>query len=199
LIVTTSLLGFVVSQWDTIHAETNAPSPDGKNNSFGITNGMSRNAAETLLPTFTNRTDHSLNPAGVYSEYWTKDGRRINVMYDWTGSSGADTSPSNRVKRPPFFIEPDERPTATILPNGDISKQHIISGDGRIYEGEAKSTEVSDGPDGEGVMTWLDGRKYTGQFRDGKMDGRGTMIYPDGKVEKGLWKDDKFVGASAAP
>jgi MORN repeat len=83
-----------------------------------------------------------------------------------------------------------------VLPNGDISYRHVIYWDGRIYDGEAKLTEVSGAPDGEGVMTWLDGRKYTGQFRDGKMDGRGILIYPDGKVEKGLWKDDKFVGAS---
>ena len=89
--------------------------------------------------------------------------------------------------------------TPYVLPNGDISYRHITYRDGRVYEGEAKLTEVSGAPDGEGVMTWLDGRKYTGQFRDGKMDGRGTLIYPDGKVEKGLWKDDKFVGASTSP
>jgi hypothetical protein len=37
---------------------------------------------------------------------------------------------------------------------------------------------------------------YVGQFRDGKMDGQGKMSYPDGKVEEGQWKDDKFAGAA---
>ena len=111
LIMTACLLGCIVSQRNAIHTETNAPSPDGKDNSFGITNGMSRNVAETLLPAFTNRCDGFVDPGGIVSEYWTKDGRRISVIYDWTGSSSADakTSWSNRVEQLPLFIEPDNQ------------------------------------------------------------------------------------------
>jgi hypothetical protein len=45
-------------------------------------------------------------------------------------------------------------------------------------------------------MTWPDGRKYVGEFREGRMDGRGVLSYPDGKVEDGLWKEGKFIGAA---
>jgi hypothetical protein len=46
------------------------------------------------------------------------------------------------------------------------------------------------------MMKWPDGRKYDGQFSDGKMNGSGKMTYPDGKTEEGFWKDDKFAGAA---
>ena len=75
----------------------------------------------------------------------------------------------------------------------------ITSKDGHEYEGDWKlrlgSTEL---PDGMGAMTWPEGHKYVGQFRDGKMDGNGKMIYPDGKIQEGMWKDGKFVGASTS-
>lgn len=51
------------------------------------------------------------------------------------------------------------------------------------------------GRKGTGTMTWPDGRKYVGQFRDGKMDGTGKMTYPNGKIEEGLWREGKFMGA----
>jgi hypothetical protein len=50
-------------------------------------------------------------------------------------------------------------------------------------------------PNGSGTMTWPDGCKYVGEFRDGKMDGAGKMTYPTGKVEEGQWKQGQFVGA----
>jgi hypothetical protein len=56
--------------------------------------------------------------------------------------------------------------------------------------------DSADLPDGTGVMTWPDGRKYAGLSRNGKMDGQGKMTYPYGKVEEGFWKDDKFAGAA---
>jgi len=50
--------------------------------------------------------------------------------------------------------------------------------------------------DGAGEMSWPDGRRYVGQFHDGKMDGPGRMIYPGGKIEDGVWKQDTFTGAA---
>jgi hypothetical protein len=65
-------------------------------------------------------------------------------------------------------------------------------GDWKIVSGEP------DLPDGEGAMTWSDGRKYIGEFRDGKMHGLGKMTYADGKVEEGVWKQDQFTGQQTA-
>jgi hypothetical protein len=56
--------------------------------------------------------------------------------------------------------------------------------------------------DGKGTMIYPDkpGRKYVGQFKDGKRDGKGTFIYSDGtkssgqKQYEGGWKEDKPSG-----
>lgn len=71
---------------------------------------------------------------------------------------------------------------------------------GQEYNGDWKIVHGgTDLPDGNGSMKYPDGRKYVGQFHDGKMDGTGKMTYPDGKVEDGQWKDGKFVGAPTSP
>ena len=54
---------------------------------------------------------------------------------------------------------------------------------------------VDDGsPEGLGVMTFPDGRKYVGEFKDGKNTGQGTLTLPDGKKYVGEFKDGKFHG-----
>lgn len=84
--------------------------------------------------------------------------------------------------------------------DGTKSGGTITWKDGREYNGDWKVMDgATDLPEGTGFMKYPDGRKYVGQFHDGKMDGTGKMTYPDGKVEDGLWKDDKFVGASTSP
>jgi hypothetical protein len=35
--------------------------------------------------------------------------------------------------------------------------------------------------EGKGVYTWINGKKYIGEFLEGLKDGKGTYIYPDGK------------------
>ncbi|KAM4626097.1 alsin [Discoglossus pictus] len=45
-------------------------------------------------------------------------------------------------------------------------------------------------PHGRGVMTWPDGRKYSGTFRNGLEDGYGEYDVPN----KGLNKNDRYVG-----
>lgn len=42
-------------------------------------------------------------------------------------------------------------------------------------------SEFKDGiMNGQGTMTWSDGKKYVGEFKDGFPKGHGTMTYPDG-------------------
>jgi hypothetical protein len=48
---------------------------------------------------------------------------------------------------------------------------------------------------GQGTYTWADGRKYIGQFKDGKRHGQGTYTYADGTVEHGIWEKNKFMKA----
>ena len=46
-------------------------------------------------------------------------------------------------------------------------------------------------------MVYLDGEVYSvyeGEWVNGKRNGQGTMTYADGRVESGTWKDGEFVG-----
>ena len=46
----------------------------------------------------------------------------------------------------------------------------------------------------QGTYTSADGTTtYTGEFKDGKFNGKGTMTYPDGGKDTGEWKDGKPV------
>ena len=43
-------------------------------------------------------------------------------------------------------------------------------------------------------MSFPDGRKYTGQFRDGLMEGQGSAAFANGKEYTGQWKNNLFDG-----
>ena len=60
--------------------------------------------------------------------------------------------------------------------------------DGRKYVGENK-----DGfPNGQGTMTWSNGVEYVGEYKDGKPNGQGTMTYSDGEKCVGRWQNVGF-------
>ena len=60
----------------------------------------------------------------------------------------------------------------------------------RVYKGEWKNGEKWR-PNGLGVMTYPDGHKYVGEWKDGNKNGQGTFTYSDGQKYVGRWKDDK--------
>ena len=43
---------------------------------------------------------------------------------------------------------------------------------------------------GQWTMTFSDGTKYEGEWRNDKKDGRGTFTNPDGETFDTEWKDD---------
>ncbi|MBW1900788.1 MAG: SPOR domain-containing protein [Deltaproteobacteria bacterium] len=47
---------------------------------------------------------------------------------------------------------------------------------------------------GHGTMTYPDGSKYEGQWKDNKRNGQGTLSFPDGGRLAGQWKDGHFNG-----
>ena len=57
-----------------------------------------------------------------------------------------------------------------------------------IYEGDSENGQ----PNGLGIMTFPDGRKYLGQWKDGKKHGNGTFTHPNGIKFVGEWKNSKM-------
>jgi hypothetical protein len=48
--------------------------------------------------------------------------------------------------------------------------------------------------EGKGVETWPDGRRYEGDFKNGKKDGEGTFEWPNGVKYIGSWRGGKQHG-----
>ena len=71
--------------------------------------------------------------------------------------------------------------------NGQVT---FTSPDGRKYVGEWKDGKQN----GQGKMTLPDGEKYEGKFKDGIPNGQGTYISPDGRMYVGEWKNGKLNG-----
>ena len=66
----------------------------------------------------------------------------------------------------------------------------------RVDRGSARVGDVAGSMHHKGYRhIKIDGRKYMGQFRDGKMDGAGRMTHLDGQIQDGLWKEGEFTGA----
>ena len=62
--------------------------------------------------------------------------------------------------------------------------------DGGKYVGAFKD----DKPNGQGIYTFGNGAKYVGAFKDGKRNGQGTATYADGNKYVGAYKDGKYHG-----
>ena len=58
---------------------------------------------------------------------------------------------------------------------------------GNKYVGEFKD----DKPNGKGTYTWSDGRKYEGEFKDGLKHGQGTWTSINGYKYVGEWRENK--------
>jgi hypothetical protein len=48
--------------------------------------------------------------------------------------------------------------------------------------------------EGRGIETWADGRRYEGDFKNGKKDGEGTFEWPNGNKYLGSWRNGKQHG-----
>ena len=69
------------------------------------------------------------------------------------------------------------------IPNGQGT---ITYPDGRKYVGEYKNGKIWNG---QGTKTWTNGDMYEGEFKDGLQNGQGTYTWSDGRKYVGEWKD----------
>ncbi|HMY67039.1 MAG TPA: hypothetical protein PL163_10330, partial [Leptospiraceae bacterium] len=58
--------------------------------------------------------------------------------------------------------------------------------DGKCTSGDCKN--------GRGTVTYNDGSKYEGDFKDGKMNGEGALTFANGDSYKGNFANDMFSG-----
>ena len=61
--------------------------------------------------------------------------------------------------------------------------------DGDKYVGEWKDSKRN----GQGTYTYADGDKYVGEYKDNEFHGQGTYTWPDGHKESGLYYDGELL------
>jgi hypothetical protein len=81
--------------------------------------------------------------------------------------------------------------TVDYLPPHLVKTVHYKNGD--KYVGEINEKEE---PDGKGTISWKNGRRYEGQWKNGKKHGQGIEYGANGAVNyNGEWKDDAPVSS----
>jgi len=86
-----------------------------------------------------------------------------------------------------FAKEPLDRHTEGDFVNG---RRAITFSDGTRYDGQFKDGEIC----GQGTITFTDGSRYKGAFSNGEINGRGTMTFSDGSEYVGEFKDGVLSG-----
>ena len=77
-----------------------------------------------------------------------------------------------------------------------ISIHEIISEAGKkiSFQNDNSDCVSGDCKNGQGTFTFPDGRKYIGEYKDGKWNGQGTFTFPDGRKYIGEFKDGRSNG-----
>ena len=146
-------------------------------------------SAESTLPPCQGE-DH-MQWTNCFGTYLKKDLKRDGLTRDYTGEFGS--SPGKR----------EGKGTGAQYKNGNLLYTFVaeykndkpIRGtitypDGRKFVGEFKDGWI----DGKGTQTWPDGRKFVAVYKDGEIKGKGTITYPDGRKFVGEFKDGKING-----
>jgi len=85
----------------------------------------------------------------------------------------------------------EEAYVALKMEGESVSSQRAITFyDGSRYEGQFKDGELH----GHGILTFPDGSRYEGEFRNGQMNGKGTMTFSSGSEYIGEFKDGALWG-----
>ena len=98
----------------------------------------------------------------LLSSFLTSCDKKEETLYHWKTSSGNEWKTIGDKNNNPQY-------------KGEVKRVYIIFGDGF--------------PEGLGSLTYPDGGKYEGEFKDSKEHGQGTYTFGKGK-----WEGDKYVG-----
>ena len=77
--------------------------------------------------------------------------------------------------------------------NGDYHGKGVITFlNGEVWEGQFKNGKPYTG---KGTFIWSDSSRYEGEIIEGEYQGQGTYTFPDGKKWAGEWKNnERFTG-----
>ena len=125
-----------------------------------------RLAAENVLPPCQGEDD--MQWTNCFGSYLKKDLKRDGKTRDFTGEFGS--SPGKR----------DGKGTGAVYKNGNLQF---------TFDGEYKNDKLI-----RGTITWPDGKKYVGEYKDGERNGQGTYTYPSGQKFVGEYKDGERNG-----
>jgi len=123
----------------------------------------------------------------LLSSFLTSCEKKEKILYGWKTSSGWEWKTIGDKNNNPQY-------------KGEVKREYIIFGDyiregvgiltysdGDKYVGEWKDGQKN----GQGTYTWSNGNKYLGEFKDGKKHGQGTFTWSNGKKYEGEWKNGK--------
>ncbi|MCU0847137.1 MAG: hypothetical protein MUD12_04550 [Spirochaetes bacterium] len=75
----------------------------------------------------------------------------------------------------------------------------VILGFSNLLSAETGKCISGDCINGHGALTFDNGNKYVGEFKNGKQHGQGTLLSSDGKtIQKGTWLNGVFFGVCTA-
>ena len=121
--------------------------------------------AENALPPCQGE-DH-MQWTNCFGAYLKKDLKRDGLTRDYAGEFGS--SPGKR----------EGKGTGAVYKNGNLLLTFVA--------------EFKNDKSIRGTVTWPDGEKYVGEFKDGKENGQGTYTWPDGDKEVAVYKDGEVV------
>ena len=127
----------------------------------------------------------------LLSSFLTSCEKKEKILYGWKTSSGWEWKTIGDKNNNPQY-------------KGEVKREYIIFGDyiregvgiltysdGDKYVGEWKDGQKN----GQGTYTWSNGNKYLGEYKDGKFHGQGTLTFPpDGGGYVGEFKDGEYHG-----
>ena len=145
-------------------------------------------SAESTLPPCQGE-DH-MQWTNCFGAYLKKDLKRDGLTRDYTGEFGS--SPGKREGKGTGAQYKNGNLLNTFVAeykNDKAIRATITYPDGRKIVGEFKDGKIN----GKGTETWPDGDKFVGEYKDGKINGKGTYTWPNGDKEVAVYKDGEVV------
>ena len=121
----------------------------------------------------------------LFSSFLTSCDKKEETLYHWKTSSGYEWKTIGDKNNNPQY-------------KGEVKRVYIIFGDGfpeglgsLTYPDGVKYVGIwkDDKRNGQGTYTWFDGDQYVGDWKNGERNGQGKETYSSGDYYEGEFKD----------